>query len=120
MNKIEIDITTVLPTFLATVAFLVNTNIKGRPLVAYNSDGSFLNFKVVSFKTALERNIIVTEGQELDRYLKAYMQVFRNLKLIITDGDRLTHKTWIDGKSTRSITVDKQIYDTLKTLRNRE
>lgn len=110
--------TDVLPIFFSTVDFLISNAIQGRPLYAESSNGKFLNFRVSTFKNILTRNILVPEGQEPEYILKMYLQIFRELDLVITNDSRLTNIAWINGKNMRVITVKRKVYDALLGLKN--
>lgn len=118
-NKLyQIEMSDVLPVFFCTVEFLVTAVVNGRPLAAESADGKFLHFKAPTFKQVLTKNITVPEGQEPQRILKMYMQVFRDLGFIVSEDDRLTHIAWIGGKSMRVVTIRKGVYEALKAMEN--
>lgn len=76
-------------------------------------EGKYINFKPKAFRKIL--------GEVVGKAaLKEYMIYFRKLRyVIVANEDKFTNIQWI-GKSVRVITVDREIYETLKELTIRE
>jgi hypothetical protein len=75
--------------------------------------GRYINFKPKAFRKILGETI----GKDA---MKEYLIYFRKLRyIIVCSEDKFTNIQWI-GKSVRVITVDREIYETLKELIRRE
>lgn len=80
-------------------------------LFALSNQGQYINFRADDFKRKLA--LVVPD------YIKPklLMESFKTLQLIICEENRFTNVQNINGKPVRVLTVDKNKYDLLKSLK---
>ncbi|MDK2919615.1 MAG: hypothetical protein PWQ37_2348 [Candidatus Petromonas sp.] len=102
----------VVDSFIAVVDKLLKARSPtGGKFFVETKGGRYLNFKPKQFKIVLGDVV----GKDS---LKSCLVYYKRLGFIVVDEEnRFTNIQWIKKKSQRVITVDKEVYETLKELR---
>lgn len=111
----ERDVKWLVGIYIQLIDKLIGSSI-GKSLYVENVLQGELHFRAGDFKKAL-RGLLPTE-QQGGKELQYMLRCFRTLQFILCDESRFTNAKWINGKTVRVVTVDKEKYKLLKTLSN--
>lgn len=102
----------VVEVFINTVSRAMSSRSpSGAKFYVETKRGGYINFKPRVFRSML-RSLVESDG-----IAEKYMEYFRRLKFIVVEKpDRFTNIQWINKKTSRVITVDKEIFEALIEL----
>lgn len=109
MNSYE-SINDLIEIYLKVVHALITVQVANKRIYIEDTKRGHYHFRASDFKKILAET--VTQKGKPENFMKK----FRTLQFIISETNRFTNSRYINGKSTRVITVDIEKYALLKDM----